>query len=38
VDPERNRFGMAWDCYSGAPQRIEGSVEAPAPQSKGVFK
>ncbi|APQ05707.1 TIGR03746 family integrating conjugative element protein [Pseudomonas syringae pv. actinidiae] len=38
VDPERNPFGMAWDCYSGAPQRIEGSVEAPAPQSKGVFK
>ena len=22
VDPERNPFGLAIDCYSGAPQRI----------------
>ncbi|MQT50293.1 DUF2895 family protein, partial [Pseudomonas helleri] len=22
VDPERNPFGLALDCYSGAPQRI----------------
>ncbi|RMT64120.1 putative exported protein [Pseudomonas syringae pv. theae] len=38
VDPETNPFGMAWDCYSGSPQRIEGNVETPVPQSKGVFK
>ncbi|PIN57579.1 PFL_4703 family integrating conjugative element protein, partial [Pseudomonas syringae] len=38
VDPETNPFGMAWDCYSGPPQRIEGNVETPVPQSKGVFK
>jgi integrating conjugative element protein (TIGR03746 family) len=25
VDPERNPFGLALDCYSGAPQRIEAS-------------
>lgn len=34
VDPETNPFGMAWDCYSGPPQRIEGNVETPVPQSK----
>ncbi|MBI6855542.1 TIGR03746 family integrating conjugative element protein [Pseudomonas cichorii] len=22
-DPEKNPFGLAWDCYSGTPQRIE---------------
>ncbi|RMO25260.1 hypothetical protein ALQ44_01963 [Pseudomonas syringae pv. pisi] len=38
VDPETNPFGLAWDCYNGAPQRIEGNVEAPATPSKGVFK
>ncbi|MHB9520288.1 PFL_4703 family integrating conjugative element protein [Pseudomonas amygdali pv. morsprunorum] len=38
VDPETNPFGLAWDCYNGAPQRIEGNVETPAAPSKGVFK
>ena len=23
VDPQRNPFGLALDCYAGAPQRIE---------------
>ena len=23
VDPERNPFGLALDCYAGTPQRIE---------------
>ncbi|MFC4250362.1 PFL_4703 family integrating conjugative element protein [Sinimarinibacterium flocculans] len=30
IDPERNPFGLALDCYAGAPQRIE---VAPAAQS-----
>ncbi|NWA23939.1 TIGR03746 family integrating conjugative element protein [Pseudomonas gingeri] len=30
VDPEKNPFGLAWDCYSSNPQRIETSAE-PAP-------
>jgi hypothetical protein len=28
VDPERNPFGLALDCYASAPQRID-----PAPVS-----
>lgn len=27
VDPEKNPFGLAWDCYSSNPQRIEVSAE-----------
>ncbi|PAU66554.1 integrating conjugative element protein [Pseudomonas sp. PIC25] len=23
VDPEKNPFGLQWDCYDGSPQRIE---------------
>lgn len=23
IDPERNPFGLQWDCYTGNPQRIE---------------
>lgn len=29
VDPERNPFGLALDCYSRAPQRIAAPVEPP---------
>ncbi len=29
VDPERNPFGLVWDCYAGTPQRIEATVEVP---------
>ena len=29
IDPETNPFGLAWDCYSGNPQRIEVSAERP---------
>ncbi len=29
VDPETNPFGLAWDCYSGNPQRIEVSEDTP---------
>ncbi|WP_413730125.1 PFL_4703 family integrating conjugative element protein [Sodalis sp. RH22] len=32
IDPERNPFGLALDCYAGAPQRIEAP---PAPPSSG---
>lgn len=28
IDPERNPFGLALDCYSSTPQRI--TVEAPS--------
>ncbi len=38
VDPEKNPFGMAWDCYSGAPQRIESAPEIPVVHAKGAFK
>ena len=34
VDPQRNPFGLAIDCYDGAPQRIATPVDpaaAPAP-------
>ncbi|WP_454825472.1 DUF2895 family protein [Pseudomonas veronii] len=27
IDPEKNPFGLAWDCYSGNPQRIEVTVD-----------
>ncbi|WP_278405967.1 PFL_4703 family integrating conjugative element protein [Pseudomonas rhodesiae] len=27
IDPEKNLFGLAWDCYSSNPQRIEVSTE-----------
>lgn len=30
VDPEKNPFGLALDCYSGTPQRIEASAAEPA--------
>ncbi|EHK70802.1 hypothetical protein PPL19_12423 [Pseudomonas psychrotolerans L19] len=30
VDPEKNPWGMKWDCYSGQPQRIEAGVEVKA--------
>lgn len=30
VDPEKNPFGLMWDCYSGQPQRIETAAEAKA--------
>lgn len=33
MDPERNPFGLALDCYSGTPQRI--TAEAPAATSPG---
>ncbi|MEA9585982.1 TIGR03746 family integrating conjugative element protein [Xanthomonas sp. WHRI 10064A] len=36
VDPERNPFGLALDCYSGAPQRIappSPAASAPAPST-----
>ncbi|WP_353169447.1 PFL_4703 family integrating conjugative element protein [Providencia sp.] len=29
VDPEKNPFGLALDCYSGAPQRIELQPSSP---------
>ena len=28
IDPETNPFGLAWDCYSGNPQRIEVSEDS----------
>ncbi|MGW8274766.1 PFL_4703 family integrating conjugative element protein [Xanthomonas axonopodis] len=31
VDPERNPFGLALDCYSGTPQRISAPTPSPAP-------
>jgi hypothetical protein len=31
VDPERNPFGLALDCYDGAPQRIAPEPTRPAP-------
>lgn len=34
VDPEKNPFGMALDCYSSAPQRIEAPTAADAATSK----
>lgn len=27
MDPERNPFGLQWDCYDGTPQRIEVAEE-----------
>lgn len=30
IDPQRNPFGLALDCYAGAPQRIEPAAEPPA--------
>ena len=33
IDPERNPFGLALDCYASAPQRIE-TPPAPAPAGK----
>jgi len=27
VDPEKNPFGLQWDCYDGNPQRIEVSTD-----------
>jgi len=29
MDPERNPFGLQWDCYDGTPQRIEVADEVP---------
>ncbi|MCS3473017.1 integrating conjugative element protein (TIGR03746 family) [Pseudomonas sp. JUb42] len=34
VDPEKNPFGMAWDCYSGTPQRIDATPLPPAGGAK----
>jgi len=31
VDPQRNPFGLAIDCYEGAPQRIATPVDSAAP-------
>lgn len=31
IDPETNPFGLAWDCYSGNPQRIEVPTESTQP-------
>jgi len=33
IDPERNPFGLALDCYANAPQRIE-TTPAPPPAGK----
>ncbi len=30
VDPQRNPFGLAIDCYDGAPQRIDAPAPAPS--------
>lgn len=30
VDPEKNPFGLVWDCYNGTPQRIEIKPDEPA--------
>ena len=35
VDPEKNPFGLAWDCYSGNPQRIEVAAEPIRAGDKG---
>jgi integrating conjugative element protein (TIGR03746 family) len=35
IDPERNPFGLALDCYSQAPQRITAQVVSPAAPSPG---
>lgn len=29
IDPERNPFGLLWDCYSSNPVRIEAEVDTP---------
>ncbi|MCB2041531.1 MAG: DUF2895 family protein, partial [Rhodoferax sp.] len=35
VDPEKNPFGLALDCYASAPQRIETPPPAPAGKAGG---
>jgi integrating conjugative element protein (TIGR03746 family) len=35
VDVEKNPFGMAWDCYSGTPQRIDVTEEPAVGQGAG---
>ncbi|SMG62857.1 conserved hypothetical protein [methanotrophic bacterial endosymbiont of Bathymodiolus sp.] len=34
IDPEKNPFGLAWDCYSSNPQRIDVSSEPMKPGGK----
>lgn len=38
VDQEKNPFGMAWDCYSGTPQRIDVAPDELPRAGKGVSK
>ncbi|HEQ1867111.1 TPA: TIGR03746 family integrating conjugative element protein, partial [Pseudomonas aeruginosa] len=35
VDPARNPFGLALDCYDGAPQRIAAPETPPHPPARG---
>ncbi len=35
IDPERNPFGLALDCYSGTPQRITPPAPPPAATTPG---
>lgn len=35
IDPELNPYGMALDCYSGSPERIQSQAEGPADKSTG---
>ena len=34
IDPQRNPFGLALDCFSGAPQRIEPPAAEPVQGGK----
>jgi integrating conjugative element protein (TIGR03746 family) len=33
IDPERNPFGLALDCYDGTPQRITAEPPSPSPEA-----
>ena len=33
IDPERNPFGLALDCYDGTPQRIAAEAPSPTPDT-----